>query len=62
MKSLASTFFAACALCLVTACASNGGVSSADGTPVGGTGIQMFGVIDASVSHTTSKSTPVAPR
>lgn len=55
LKSLVFAAFSALMLCLVTGCASNGGASNSVGTPVGGTGIQMFGTIDAGVSRTDTK-------
>ena len=55
LKSLVSAVFFALMACLVTGCASNGGASNSAGTPVGGTGIQMFGTIDAGVSRTDTK-------
>lgn len=60
MKSLVSAVFFALMACLVAGCASNGGASNGGasnsaGTPVGATGIQMFGTIDAGVSRTDTK-------
>jgi hypothetical protein len=55
LKSLVSAVFFALMACLVAGCASNGGASNSAGTPVGATGIQMFGTIDAGVSRTDTK-------
>jgi hypothetical protein len=58
LKLTISAFAAIMALCLATGCASGNSSqgSSAATSASGGSGVQVFGVIDASVSHTTSKS------
>jgi hypothetical protein len=62
LKLRVAFVFSALTLCLVAGCASNGRMASDGATPVAGTGIEMFGVIDAGVSHVTNKSAPVPPR
>jgi hypothetical protein len=62
LKSIFSVFVALLALCLAAGCASGntsqGSSAATSASGGGGNGIQVFGVIDASVSHTTTKSTP----
>ena len=60
MKYIFSAFVSIVALCAAAGCASGNTSqeSSAATSASGGSGIQVFGVIDASVSHTTTKSIP----
>jgi hypothetical protein len=60
LRRLSAAMAAATAVLLVSACAGGGatapdGASSASGTARGGS-VEVFGVIDAGVSHSTSKS------
>ncbi len=54
MKLSLSAVFAVAALCLLSACA--GSHSPAGSAAAGGSNVEVFGVIDAGVSHTTTRS------
>lgn len=58
MKSIASTLLATLALCFVAGCASGNSSNSAGAGASSGSGVQVFGTIDAGVTHTTTKSGP----
>ena len=56
MKSIASTVLATLALCFIAGCASG---NSSNSTGAGArSGVEVFGTIDASVTHSTTKSGP----
>ena len=56
MKTLAIALFALVALSLGTGCASNGGTATSGASAGRSSGIEVFGTIDAGVTHTRTQS------